>query len=53
VLIFFWDSQGLILDHFQEWSVTIRSAHYSEMLCDRKLVIRSKHNIKLSEGVVA
>jgi hypothetical protein len=39
----FWDSHGLILEHYQEMGKTINSAPYSEMLTDRpKSAIRSK-----------
>jgi len=39
----FWDSQGPILEHYQERGSTINSAHYSELLIHRlKPEIRSK-----------
>jgi hypothetical protein len=31
----FWDSQGPILEHYQERGTTVNSAHCSEMLCDK------------------
>jgi len=49
----FWDSQGPILEYYQERGSTINSAHYSEMLIDRlKPEIRSKHQGQLSKGTV-
>jgi len=49
----FWESQGPILEHYQERGLTINSAHYSEMLIDRlKTEIRSKHQEQLSKGIV-
>jgi histone-lysine N-methyltransferase SETMAR len=39
----FWDSQGPILEHYQERGTTVNSAHYSEMLRDKlKPAIRTK-----------
>ena len=49
----FWDSQGSVLEHYQERGTTINSARYSEMLTDRlKPAIRSKRRGLLSKGVV-
>jgi hypothetical protein len=31
----FWDSQGPVLEHYQEMGKTINSASYSEILTDR------------------
>jgi hypothetical protein len=35
MLTVFWDSQGLLLEHYQERASTVNSAHNSEMLCDK------------------
>jgi len=52
-LTVFWDSQGPILEHFQERGSIINSACYSEMLIDRaKPAIRSKRRGQLSKGIV-
>ena len=49
----FWNSQGPILEHYQERGSIINSARYSEMLIDRlKPEIRSKHQGQLSKGIV-
>ena len=53
MLTVFWDSQGPVLEHYQERGTTINSVQYSEMLTDRlKPAIRSKHRRLLSEGIV-
>ena len=53
MLTVFWDSQGPVLEHYQERGTTINSAWYSEMLIDKlKLAIRSKCRELLSKGVV-
>ena len=53
MLTVFWDSQGPVLEHYQERGTTINSARYSEMLTDRpKPTIRSKRRGLLSKGVV-
>lgn len=53
MLTVFWDSQGPVLEHYQERGSTINSARYSEMLIDRlKPAIRSKRRGLLSKGVV-
>ena len=49
----FWDSQGPILEHYQDRGSTINSASYSEMLIDRlKPEIQSKCRGKLLRGIV-
>ena len=49
----FWDSQGLVLEHYQVTGTTINSSQYSEMLTDRlKPAIRSKCRELLSKDVV-
>ena len=49
----FWDSQGPVLEHYEERGTTINSARYSEMLTNRlKPAIRSKRRELLSTGVV-
>jgi len=53
MLIVFWDSQGLILEHYQERGSAIKSASYSEMLIVRlKPEIRSRRQGQLSKGIV-
>ena len=48
----FWDSEGPVLEHYQERG-TINSARYSEMLTDRlKPAIRSKLRGLLSKDVL-
>jgi len=34
MLTVFWDSQQLLLEHYQERGSTVNSAHYSGMQCD-------------------
>ena len=49
----FWDSQGPILEHYQERGSPINSARYNEMLLDRlKPEIRSKRRGHLSKVIV-
>jgi len=53
MLTVFWDSQGPILEHYQERGSALNSAHYSEMLIDRlKPEIRSIRRGQLSKGIV-
>ena len=53
VLTVFWDSQGPVLEHYQERGTTINSARYSEMLTDRlKPAIWSKCRGLLSKVVL-
>ena len=53
MLTVFWDSQGPVLEHYQERGTTINSARYSEMFTDRlKPAIRSKCRGLLSKGDV-
>jgi hypothetical protein len=35
VLTVFWDSQGLLLEHYHERGLTVNSSQYSEMLNDK------------------
>ena len=52
-LQFIWDSQGPIMEHYQDRGSTINSARYSEMLIDRlKPEIRSKRRGQLLKGNV-
>ena len=52
MLIVFWDSQGPILEHYQERSSKINSSRYSEMLIDRlKPEIQSKCRGQLSKAM--
>jgi hypothetical protein len=51
-VFFFWDSQGPILEHYQERGATVNSAHYSETLRDKLTpAIRTKRRGLLSKGV--
>ena len=53
MLTFSWDSQGPVLEHYQERGSTINNACYSEVLIDRlKPEIRSKRWGHLSKGIV-
>jgi len=53
MLTVFWDSQGPLVEHYQERGSTINSAHYSEMLIDKlKPEIRGKCQGQLSKGIV-
>ena len=53
MLTVFWNSQGPVLEHYQERGTTINSARYSEMLTDKlKSAFRSKHRELLSKGIV-
>ena len=53
MLTVFWDSQGIVLEHYQERGTIINSARYSEMLTGRlKHAIRRKRRGLLSKGVV-
>lgn len=53
MLTVFWDSQGPIMEHYQERGSTINSAPYSEMLIDKlKPEIWSKRWGQLSKGIV-
>ncbi|UYV62766.1 hypothetical protein LAZ67_2001870, partial [Cordylochernes scorpioides] len=52
-VFFFFYSQGVVLEHYQESATTINSARYSEMLTDKlNPTIRSKRRGLLSKGVV-
>ena len=53
MLIVFWDSQGPILETYQERGTTVTSATYCDML-ERELkpVIRSKRRGKLSKEIL-
>jgi hypothetical protein len=52
MLTVFWDSQGPVLEHYQERVTTVNSACYSEMLRDKlKPAIRTKRQGLLSKGV--
>jgi hypothetical protein len=49
MLTVFWDSQALLLEHYQERGSTVNSADNSEMLCDKlKPAIGSKQRGLLS-----
>jgi histone-lysine N-methyltransferase SETMAR len=47
----FWDSQGPILEHYQERCTTVNSTHYSEMHDELKPAIRTKCRGLMSKGV--
>ena len=52
-LTVFWDSQGPVLEHYQERGTTINNARYSEMLTGRlKPAVRRKRRRLLSKSVV-
>jgi hypothetical protein len=53
MLTFFWDLQGLLLEHYQERGYTLNSARYGEMLCDKpKPAFRGKRRGLLAGGHV-
>jgi len=53
MLTVFWDSQGPILEHYQERGSTINCVRYSEMLIDKlKPEIQSKCPRQLLKGIV-
>ena len=53
MLTIFWDSQGSVLEHYQERGTIINSAWYSERFTDKlKPAIRSKRRRLLSKSVV-
>ena len=53
MLTIFWDSQGVILEHYLERGTTANSVGYSEMLStELKPAIRTKRRGVLSSGVL-
>jgi len=53
LLTIFWDSQGVILEHYLERGATVNSVRYSEMLStELKPAIRTKRRGLLSSGVL-
>lgn len=53
LLTVFWDSQGVLLEHYSENGVTVTSSSYSELLQEKlKPAIRSKRRGLLSQGVL-
>ena len=53
MLTVFWDSQGLLLEHYQRGVSAVNNACYSGVLCDKlKPAIWSKRWGLLSDGVV-
>ena len=53
MLTIFWDSQGPIVEHYQDKGSKINSTCYSKMLIDRlKSEIRSKRRRQLLKGIV-
>jgi transposase len=53
VMTVFWNSQGPILEHYQQRGATLNSVHYSETLRDNlKPAIRTKRRGLMSKGVV-
>jgi hypothetical protein len=42
MLILFWDSQGPVLEHYEEQGVTINSTYYCEILHDKMVVMWTK-----------
>jgi hypothetical protein len=52
VLIFLWDAQEPILEHYQERPTTVNSVHYSEMVQDHlNPATQTKHRGLPSKGV--
>jgi len=50
----FWDSQGVLLEHYLERGTTVNSVGYSEMLStELKPAIRTKRQGLLSSGVLS
>ena len=50
----FWDSQGPVLEHYQERVTAVNSVRYSEILTDRlRPAIRSKRRGLLSKHTAA
>jgi len=53
LLTIFWDSQGVIMEHYLERGATVNSVWYSEMLStELKPAIRTKRRDLLSSGVL-
>jgi len=53
MLTIFWDSQGVILEHYLERGTTVNSVVYSEMLStELKPAIRTKRRGLMSSGVL-
>lgn len=53
MLTIFWDSQGVIMEHYLERGATVNSVRYSEMLStELKPAIRTKRRGLLSSGVL-
>jgi hypothetical protein len=48
----FWDSQGVLLAHFQKRSENVNSASYCEVLLTFRDAIHSKHPGQLARGVL-
>jgi histone-lysine N-methyltransferase SETMAR len=52
MVIVFWDSQGVLLAHFQKHGENVNSATYCEVLLELRNAIRRKHPGQLARGVL-
>jgi hypothetical protein len=52
MLTVFWDSQGVLLAHFQKHDENVNSASYCEVLLKRRDTIRRKLSGQLTRGVL-
>jgi hypothetical protein len=52
MLTVFWDSQGVLLAHFQKRGENVNSASYCEVLLKLRDAIRRKHPGQLARGVL-
>jgi histone-lysine N-methyltransferase SETMAR len=52
MLIVFWDSQGVLLAHFQKRGENVNSAAYCEVLLKLRAAIRGKRPGQLARGVL-
>jgi hypothetical protein len=52
MLTLFWDSQGVLLAHFQKRGENVNSASYCKVLLKLRNAIRRKHPGKLARGVL-
>jgi hypothetical protein len=52
MLTVFWDSEGVLLDHFQKYSGNVNSTLYYEVLLKLHNVIRRKLPGQLARGVL-
>jgi hypothetical protein len=52
MLTMLWDSQGVLLAHFQKWGENMNSASYCEVPLKLRDAIRKKHPGQLARGVL-